>query len=204
MAAVHIMFVCVVDLHRLSCNVLLARRLINAFMAFGSRAPWWGGLHQGGAVSTAPANTELARHTARNVGLSEAAPMLISCRRMELVAQAYGGRLATPSQKSWNVELPDGTTLQVKCRVIDPGAKRTQVYSPLRGWDFDCCVFVLLDINSYDVISGVEVPATSLRSVARRSEWVAGDRISLSTGLASLDGARDVTELLAAAMAVLE
>ena len=37
-----------------------------------------------------------------------------------LVAQAYGGHLAPPSQKSWDVELPDGTTLQVKCRVIDP------------------------------------------------------------------------------------
>lgn len=121
-----------------------------------------------------------------------------------LAAQAYGGRPAPPSHKSWDVELPDGTTLQVKCRVVDPGAKRTQVYSPFRSWDFDRCVFVLLDINSYDVISGVEVPATSLRSVARRSEWVAGDRISLSTDLSSPEGARDVTELLSAAMVALE
>ena len=121
-----------------------------------------------------------------------------------LVAQAYGGRLAPPSQKSWDVELPDGTTLQVKCRVIDPQGRRSQVYSPFRSWDFDRCVFVLLDINSYDVMNGVEVPATSLRSVARRSEWVAGDRISLSTDLSSLEGAHDVLELLSAAMVALE
>lgn len=117
-----------------------------------------------------------------------------------LVAHAYGGRLAPPSQKSWDVELPDGTTLQVKCRVIDPDAKRTQVYSPFRSWDFDRCVFVLLDLTSYDVLRGTEVPAISLRSVARRSEWIAGDRISLSMDLTSLEGSRDVTELLAAAM----
>ena len=78
------------------------------------------------------------------------------------------------------------------------------MYSPFRSWDFDRCVFVLLDITSYDVLSGVEVPATSLRSVARRSEWVAGDRISLSTDLSSLEGARDVTESLSAAMGALE
>ena len=65
--------------------------------------------------------------------------------------------------------MPDGTTLQVKCRVIDPCAKRAQVYSPFRSWDFDRCVFVLLDINSYDVMSGIEVPASSLRSVAQLS-----------------------------------
>ena len=78
------------------------------------------------------------------------------------------------------------------------------MYSPFRSWDFDRCVFVLLDITSYDVLSGVEVPATSLRSVARRAKWVAGDRVSLSTDLSSLEGARDVTDLLAAAMVALE
>lgn len=121
-----------------------------------------------------------------------------------LVAEAYEGCLASPSQKSWDVELPDGTTLQVKCRVIDPQGRRSQVYSPFRSWDFDRCVFVLLDLSTYDVISGIEVPAASLRSVARRSEWVAGDRISLTTDLSGLEGARDVTELLVAAMAALE
>lgn len=121
-----------------------------------------------------------------------------------LVSHAYGGQLAPPSQKSWDVQLPDGTTLQVKCRVIDPQGRRSQVYSPFRSWSFDRCVFVLLDIETYEVISGVEVPAASLRSIARRSEWVAGDRIGLSTDLTSLDSARDVTEMLSAAMAALE
>lgn len=120
-----------------------------------------------------------------------------------LVKEAYRGRLAPPSQKSWDVELPDGTRLQVKSRVIDPEARGTQVYSPFRSWDFDRCVFVLFDANTYEVMRATEVPVAGVQSVARRAEWVAGDRVRVHADLTSLDGARDVTGMLSEAMATL-
>lgn len=121
-----------------------------------------------------------------------------------LVMKAYNGRLALASQKSWDVEVPDGTRLQVKCRVVAPGAKSSQIYSAFRSWDFDRCVFVLFDINSYDILRATDVPVDGVRSVARRQEWVRAHRISLTTDLTVLDGARDVTDLLSAAMTALE
>lgn len=120
-----------------------------------------------------------------------------------LVKEAYKGHLAPPSQKSWDVELPDGTRLQVKSRVIDPEARGTQVYSPFRSWDFDRCVFVLFDANTYDVMRATEVPVTGVQSVARRAEWVAGDRVRVHADLTHLEGARDVTGILSKAMATL-
>lgn len=120
-----------------------------------------------------------------------------------LVKEAYEGHLAPPSQKSWDVELTDGTRLQVKSRVIDSEARGTQVYSPFRSWDFDQCVFVLFDANTYEVMRATEVPVAGVQSVARRAEWVAGDRVRVHADLTSLDGARDVTGMLSEAMATL-
>ena len=88
--------------------------------------------------------------------------------------------------------------------MVAPGAKSSQIYSAFRSWDFDRCVFVLFDINSYDLIRATDVPVDGVRSVARRSDWVRADRISLATDLMALDGARDVTDLLSAALSELE
>ncbi|MEX5296865.1 hypothetical protein QYM41_16430 [Kocuria sp. CPCC 205268] len=120
-----------------------------------------------------------------------------------LVMKAYHGRLAPASQKSWDVEVPDGTRLQVKSRLVAPNSRSSQIYSAFRSWDFDRCVFVLFDISSYDVLRATDVPVERVRSVARRSEWVAADRISLATDLMALEDARDVTDLLSAALTAL-
>lgn len=110
-----------------------------------------------------------------------------------LVAQAYGGELAPNSEKSWDVRCPGGTLLQVKCRLVTEDDIRSQVYSVFRSWEFTSCVFVLLDRDSYAVVSAAEVPMESARMAARHSSHVNGDRIPVRTDLLALPGAVDVT-----------
>lgn len=82
-----------------------------------------------------------------------------------LVGAAYGGTLAAQSKKSWDVATPDGRLLQVKSRVIEPGGRTSQNYSPFRSWDFDACVFVHFDAATYEVADAVEVPAEAIRAL---------------------------------------
>lgn len=113
-----------------------------------------------------------------------------------VVAKAYRGHLAPQSEKSWDVRAADGTLLQVKCRVIEPGSRRTAVYSPIRSWNFDACVFVILDSVTYEVEQAVEVPVDQVRAAARESSWVAGHRVTVGQVRAGFDGAVDVTDRL--------
>src|SRR4051812_11037011 len=71
-----------------------------------------------------------------------------------LVARAYEGRLAPPSEKSWDVEA-QGRRLQVKARLIAAGDRRSHNYSVFRSYDFDACVFLILDAQTYDVVQAV-------------------------------------------------
>jgi hypothetical protein len=62
--------------------------------------------------------------------------------------------------------------LQVKVRLIAAGDWRSHSYSPFRSWDFDACVFVLLDAHTYDVARAIEVPAEGVQELAREVKWV--------------------------------
>lgn len=119
-----------------------------------------------------------------------------------LVARAYGGTLAAKSEKSWDVRAGD-QKIQVKCRVVENGSRRTQQFSPFRSWDFDSCVFVLLDSLSYDVVRALEVDVDDVQATSRRVEWVAASRISVAQVLA-FPRATDVTDRLQAAYADLD
>jgi hypothetical protein len=87
----------------------------------------------------------------------------------------------------------------VKCRVIEPGSRRTHVYSPFRSWDFHACVFVTLNSVTYDVDRAVEIPVDKVKDLARASSWVAGHRITVGQIGKGIVGAIDVTERLEAA-----
>lgn len=113
-----------------------------------------------------------------------------------IVARAYRGELAAPSEKSWDVRTADGVLLQVKCRVVEPGSRRTHVYSLFRSWDFDACVFVNLNSVTYDIEQAVEIPVEQVQAIARLSSWVAGHRITVSQIRSGISGAVDVTEPL--------
>lgn len=117
-----------------------------------------------------------------------------------LVAVAYGGTLAPNSEKSWDVAAADGRRLQVKGRLVGPHTGRSQIFSIFRSWDFDACVFVLLDASSYDIGSAVEVPVDVARAKARESSWVSGFRVRVGEDFTGLPGVVDVTSLLRSAL----
>ncbi len=99
-----------------------------------------------------------------------------------LVATAYGGELAARSEKSWDV-LADGRLLQVKARLLAAADNKSHVYSPFRSWDFDACVFLLMDAHTYDVARAVELPVATVQSLARETAWVKGFRITTKIAL---------------------
>ena len=112
-----------------------------------------------------------------------------------LVKRAFGGQLADPSVKSWDVQTGD-RRLQVKCRLIEPGRRRSETFSPFRSWDFDACVFMTFDCFSYDVLLAVEIPVAAVRAIAQESAWVKGHRVSVRQISVQIEGARDITDLI--------
>jgi len=119
-----------------------------------------------------------------------------------LVAAAYGGTLAPPSEKSWDVCDADGRKIQVKSRLVVANKKGTQQYSPFRSWDFDVCVFVWFDAYTYDVIEGLEVPAEGIRTLASPVPHVGATaaRVHTKTAFTSVPATVDVTARLRQAM----
>jgi hypothetical protein len=116
-----------------------------------------------------------------------------------LVAKAYQGELAAPSVKSWDVQAGD-RLLQVKCRLLDQGDRRSQSFSPFRSWEFDACVFMALDCYTYDVVRAVEIPMETVKTLARETSWVRGHRVNVSQIAGPVQGARDVTDLIRRAL----
>ena len=119
-----------------------------------------------------------------------------------LTATALGGELAPPSEKSWDVRVGD-RLVQVKGRLIAEGDRRSHSYSPFRSWDFDTCLFVLLDAHTYDVARAVEVPVAGVRELARETTWVKGFRIGTRADLRKVAGAIDRTHELRHALQTL-
>ena len=116
-----------------------------------------------------------------------------------LVARAFHGSLAEPSVKSWDVRAGN-RNLQVKCRLVDRESRRSESFSPFRSWEFDACVFLVLDCQTYDVFRAVEVPTAAVKAVARETPWVKGHRVSVSQIAVPIEGARDVTDLIRRAL----
>jgi hypothetical protein len=118
-----------------------------------------------------------------------------------LVARAYAGTLAPPSEKSWDVEVPDGRRLQVKCRLVGPAARRGQRgLSPFRSFEFDAAVIVLLDELTFDVERAVEVPVSVIQDAGHHVPWVNGFRVRASAELLDHPSVVDVTERIQAAV----
>ncbi|MCU1364431.1 MAG: hypothetical protein JWN39_70, partial [Ilumatobacteraceae bacterium] len=120
-----------------------------------------------------------------------------------LVKTAFGGELAPPSAKSWDVQVGP-RRLQVKVRLLDAGDRRSHSYSTFRSWDFDACVFVLLDARTYEVTRAVEVPVAGVQEMARETAWVKGFRIGTSAEFGGVAGAVDRTAEIRQARASLD
>jgi hypothetical protein len=117
-----------------------------------------------------------------------------------LVQRTLGGVLAPNSEKSHDVTLEDGRTVQVKARVVSspPRAGETQT-SPFRSWSFDLGAFVLLDASSYQPVLGVLVPVDSVRIHAKPRPHVNGDIVFIQPPLTTSADAVDITAELRSA-----
>lgn len=119
-----------------------------------------------------------------------------------LVAKAFGGTLAPASEKSWDVELPDGKRIQVKCRVIsDPPASGQRQLSPFRSFDFDTAVIVLLSDSDYSIRHAIELPRRVVEEHSAYRQHVNGHVLRVTAGLLADPEAVDRTEMIVRAAA---
>jgi hypothetical protein len=78
-------------------------------------------------------------------------------------AVVYDGLLAPNSEKSYDLVAEDGRRVQVKVRLIRPATSKAAVFSPIRSFDFDGCVFLLVDDEAGEVISARELTVDEVR-----------------------------------------
>lgn len=111
-----------------------------------------------------------------------------------LVQVATQGELAPASQKSWDVQTPDGERLQVKARVVtNPRAAGERQLSVFRSWEFDAALVVLFD-DEFLVWKASKLEVSLVESVSRFVEHVKGHRVIANDAL--LAQGEDWTEKL--------
>ena len=117
-----------------------------------------------------------------------------------IVARAYRGDLGTASQAGWDVRV--GTRkLQVKCRVMEAGEKRTQQFTPFavdegEADSVDAFVFVVLDSRTYEVVWAAEVPRAEVVAMSKPVPKRPSHRRVSVRQVRSCESAVDVTDLL--------
>jgi len=117
-----------------------------------------------------------------------------------LVATALGGKLATNSEKSWDVLANDREKLQVKARVVSDPAEPGQLQlSPFRSFAFDSAVIVLLSATDYTVSRASKVPRHVVESSAIYRQHVNGKVLFARPEIMGHPDATDLTQTLRAA-----
>jgi len=116
-----------------------------------------------------------------------------------LVARALNAELAPNSERSYDLETPDGRRIQVKCRVADESGKkpRTQL-SPFRTFDFDQAAVVLF-APDYTVKRAALIPREHVENGARFVKHVNGYIVHARPPLFEVPDAEDITDRLRAA-----
>jgi hypothetical protein len=89
-------------------------------------------------------------------------------------AVVYDGLLAPNSEKSYDLVAEDGRRIQVKVRLIRPSTSKAAVFSPIRSFDFDGCVFLLVDDDAGEVITAREFTVDEVRLHGRHREHTNG------------------------------
>ena len=87
-----------------------------------------------------------------------------------LVAEAYEGTLAAQAQKAHDIDLADGTRIQVKARVVsaEGGAGQLQL-GTIHHHGYDVLVGVLFDDQDVGVREALEIPREVVERVAAKS-----------------------------------
>ncbi|WIB65815.1 hypothetical protein [Curtobacterium sp. MCBD17_040] len=113
-----------------------------------------------------------------------------------LALRTYGGALEKNSAKSWDLVTDDGTTMQVKARLLDRADKSSQTFSAFRSFTFHVALFLLFDAANYDLVWARQLTAAEAETLGRRVEHTNSTAIPIrrvtTVGL-------DVTDRVAAA-----
>jgi hypothetical protein len=113
-----------------------------------------------------------------------------------LVARALGGVMATNSEKSFDLTLPDSRRVQVKTRVVSeprlPGQLQTSAF---RSWDFEEAALVLLRDSDYGVERAVLAPVALVKAAAKWRDHVNGAVLQMTPTLLDHKACEDFTEL---------
>lgn len=124
-----------------------------------------------------------------------------------IVARAYAGVVAPPSQAGWDV-LASGRKLQVKCRVVEEGERRTQQFTPfgvdeLEADAADAFVFVVLRAETYEVAWASEVQRGDVVAMSKAVPKSTKRRVNIRQ-VQACRAAVDVTSRVAQAYAELD
>lgn len=112
-----------------------------------------------------------------------------------LAVRTYGGVLAANSAKSYDLVTVDGTTVQVKARLLERADKRPQAFSAFRSFNFDVALFLLFDSANYDLVWARHLTAEEAATLGRRVEHTNSTAIPIRR--VSIAGT-DVTDRVAA------
>jgi hypothetical protein len=107
---------------------------------------------------------------------------------------AYGGELARNSEKSFDLVASDQRRIQVKARNVEFKTSSGQTFSAIRSFDFDACIFILVDHDA--VVAAYEWTPEEVSTLGRRSAHT--NSTIVSAGQLRLAGI-DVTEKIQAA-----
>lgn len=89
-------------------------------------------------------------------------------------AVVYDGLLTPNSEKSYDLVAEDGRRIQVKVRLIRPSTSKAATFSPIRSFEFDGCVFLLVDDDAGEVITARELTVDEVRLHGRHREHTNG------------------------------
>ena len=78
-------------------------------------------------------------------------------------AVVYDGLLAPNSERSYDLTAADGRKVQVKVRLVYPTTVASALFSSIRFFDFDVCVFIMIDHAAQSVLAAREWTADEVR-----------------------------------------
>ena len=111
-------------------------------------------------------------------------------------AVAYRGVLAPNSERSYDLTAADGRRVQVKVRILRSGVRASSVFSPIRSFGFEACVFVLVDGTTNAVLAAQEWTQAEVRAHGAHRTHTNGTVVRVSQVNRPTIG-NDVTDLLA-------
>jgi hypothetical protein len=95
-------------------------------------------------------------------------------------AMVYDGLLAPNSEKSYDLISAEGRKVQVKVRLVRPGMASGAVFSPVRSFDFDICVFIVIDNEVGRVIAAREWTAVEVSEHGSYKKHTNGTVVTVS------------------------